>query len=128
MDVLCIINHYINIMDVLCIINHYIKIMDVLCIVIHYIKIMDVLCIMNHYIKITDVLCIINHYINLLDWHLCGIFFKLVHFLCTLPLRLAPSRQNFFWEKCLFLVYTTIILTSLSLSSLLSVLYSHPYH
>ena len=116
----------IKIMDVLCILNHYIKIMDVLCIMNHYINIMDVLCIMNHYIKNMDVLCIINHYINLLDLHLCGntffwekyicvgqnllewhlrgktFFGESTFFWCTLPLRLAPSRQNFFLEKVPF--------------------------
>ena len=78
--------------------------MDVLCIINHYIKIMDVLCIMNHYIKIMDVLCIINHYINRLDWHLRGnaFFGESTFFWCTLPLRLAPSRQNLFWEKYMF--------------------------
>ena len=132
--------------------------MDVLCIINHYIKIMDVLCIMNHYIKIMDVLCIINHYINLLDWHLrdktffgksifVGVHYLLdwhlrgntffgesTFFWCTLPLRLAPSRQFFFREKCIFGVHyhyinilitvkfiNRVILTSLSLSSVLIV-------
>ena len=90
--------------------------MDVLCIMNHYINIMDVLCIMNHYIEIMDVLCIINNYINLLDWHLRGntFFGKSAFFWCTLPLRLAPSWQNFFGESAFFGVhynYINILIT-----------------